>query len=1078
MTTLGVAIDARGATKGANEADRATKKIIGGANRTDKALRKVDRRMKSTGATASMLGRTVGGLFAGLTATIAITKTIKTMANYEQTMQTVRAVARATDEEFVKLNNSARLMGATTIFTASQAGEGLLFMSRAGLSATESVEALPHMLNLAAAGAIELGSAADYATNIMSAFAIEAAQAERVVDVLVYTANSANTSVSQLAEAMVYAAPLAGKLGQSIEMTAAAIGVLGDSGIQASMAGTNLRGILAALLGPTGAAAAALKKAGIALEALDPATHSLVEIFDEFARAQMSAGDAAKLFNEVFGRRNVGAALTLMSYTDRMRELNGELENAEGEAERVAMMMSDTLTGAFKSLMSAVEELMLQSGDRGLLRILRDIVDFATDVIRALAGMEDKFIRAGKSAKMVAEALRVLAFAGGTFIALKLPSISLMLAASVTRLLVPMRLLGVATAATTKVMAFFKVVILACIAPTNLWRVSLFALLLPLKAVRMAVLGTRVALFALLLPLKAVKIALVGAKLAWALFFTPMGRARLLISAIFGPLFLLGKAIFGVKGAFLALKVAGVATAQAIWGAFTMGISVIIAGIAVALYALRDRMVEIGGTSYRVGDIVVASFSVMWDRLKHIFGLIATAGRMLWDSIKGTVKVVTEAVVKVWDWVGETLGVSWKGMGDTWVRYFKKAANIVLGIIKGLVRTIVRLFTITSNHIAKVQTAISKFDWKNAAVSAALMARELIAINIQSAKDLGAGMADIWADAFTTDHIGQMAQWGKDAAMAILEEYKKTLTPEKLAEFNRIFADAFGTNEILRRANQRRLDREAAQREEERKRNELITPPDVDALLGPEGAAVDPVKQALDVRANASNAADSMARSFGDAFNNIMEGGKEMEAVTLDILKGIQDALIQSLVVEPMTAMIASGMKGVMTGSVFQKAPLDPALQNKEFPWLNPAGADETVAATTQMTAAETQMAAAVMMEGAVASMAAAWTTKAAVPAAVPVVTPTPAATQPAAKGMVVDSPTYFSRADKKVGVMGEAGPEAIMPLKKDSSGRLGVSGGNKTYINMTVNTPNADSFRASNRQIANQLRRAVMGGV
>jgi len=385
MATLPLAIDARKMRQGSREATRSLESVRKGSKEAVTGLRGVDRKMDQTGRTAATLKRAFVGLFAGISATVVLQKTISVFGDFEFTMQTVRGVTQATDEQFQRLEETARSLGATTRFSANQSGEALLFLSRAGFDVDEAISALPATLNLAAAGNIDLGRAADFASNILSQFGLQAEETVRVADVLVAVSNRANTDITQLAEAMKFAGPVAGSLGKSVEETAAAIGVLGDSGIQASLAGTNLRGIFAGLLGPTSQALDVFDELNLELEDVDPAVNSLVEIFRRFREANLSASQAV----EIFGRRNASAALILTQNVERLEELTEEADNAEDASQNMADTMNDSLNASLLGLTSALQEAMLATGDAGLASAFRDLVTTATGVVRTLAGMGD-----------------------------------------------------------------------------------------------------------------------------------------------------------------------------------------------------------------------------------------------------------------------------------------------------------------------------------------------------------------------------------------------------------------------------------------------------------------------------------------------------------------------------------------------------------------------------------------------------------------------------------------------------------------------------------------------------------------
>ena len=187
----------------------------------------------------TMLTATFAGV--GVAAVARFTKSVISIgAEFEHSMLIVKGVTRATGKQFTDLTDLAKELGETTEWTAQQAAGGLKFLGMAGLGAERSLEALPGMLDLATAGSIELATAADIATNAMTAMQIPVDELNRVNDVFIGTITRSNTNMEMMAESFKYSAPLAKAYGVSIETLAAMIGTLGNAGIQGSMAGTQL----------------------------------------------------------------------------------------------------------------------------------------------------------------------------------------------------------------------------------------------------------------------------------------------------------------------------------------------------------------------------------------------------------------------------------------------------------------------------------------------------------------------------------------------------------------------------------------------------------------------------------------------------------------------------------------------------------------------------------------------------------------------------------------------------------------------------------------------------------------------
>jgi TP901 family phage tail tape measure protein len=408
---------------GVRQASRDLDKVRTSAAGATTGLAKTEQSMKRAGATALKFGAALAGGTAALLAIQGIRGSISTIAEFEDVMLAVRGVAidagaAVADqaEQFGALEDAARGLGATTRFTATQAGEGLLFLARAGFDVEESISALPATLDLAVAGQLELGRAADIASNVLRQFNLEAEETVRVADVLVAVANNANTNVEQLSQALKFAGPVAGALGQSVEATAAALGTLGNAGIQATLAGTQLRGAFSALLGPTTAARGILDELGLSMEEIDPATRTIEEVFRAFAGTAFDAADAV----EIFGRRNAAAALILTANINEVRGLTDEAERLRGEAERVSDIMDSGLVGSARAFASATQELVLQLGEGGLGGAMKSVLDFSTDVLRALGNIQVEGEEAGAAAQFAARSIKLLAVASAAFVSVKI----------------------------------------------------------------------------------------------------------------------------------------------------------------------------------------------------------------------------------------------------------------------------------------------------------------------------------------------------------------------------------------------------------------------------------------------------------------------------------------------------------------------------------------------------------------------------------------------------------------------------------------------------------------------------------
>jgi len=356
--------------------NRAKRQMIGFGDTSTRAGMQGTAAMNKVGAAASKMRL----LIAGVAGAMAFRAGIRTIASFGQEMSGVQALTQATAEEMDNMQKLARELGSTTKFTAAEAAKGMQFMAMAGLETNQILAAMPGTLDLAAAGMIDLGAAADIATNILAGFGLQAKEMGRVGDVLALTSASANTNVFELGEAMKFSAPIASNLGVEIEEVSAAIGTLSNAGIKGGEAGTVLRRVMLSLIKPSTEAKKALATYGFAMEDLDPQVHGFTNVLQRLADAQISVTDAAKVF-EV---RGVTGFLALQKAVPEMRKLTDELTKAEGAAKRMAEARMDNLIGDWLKLKSAISEVAISLGEDGAGGSMRDLLQSVTKGVRWL----------------------------------------------------------------------------------------------------------------------------------------------------------------------------------------------------------------------------------------------------------------------------------------------------------------------------------------------------------------------------------------------------------------------------------------------------------------------------------------------------------------------------------------------------------------------------------------------------------------------------------------------------------------------------------------------------------------------
>lgn len=339
------------------------------------------------------------------------TAAIRSAGNFQSAMLRVQALSGATGVELKALEEQAARMGATTRFTATDAADALGFMSMAGMRAEQSLAALPGVLTLAASAGLEMGEAADIVTNVLAGMGMQVDELGRLNDVLVRTFTRTNTSLSQLGQAMKYVAPVANAAGVEVEYVAAAIGLMGNAGIQGSMAGTSLRSAISRLLSPTDQIKGAMRAAGIEVKRFEDGSFDLLGTMREFE----PHAENVSLLMTVFGQRaGPGMAAILSQGTAALEGMIIELELAEGTADRIARSQMAGFNGAMASLESSVEAASHAIANSGLLEFMTEFIQGPNGdgglvgMFRALSGVNPELLRLATIFAGVAAALPVL----------------------------------------------------------------------------------------------------------------------------------------------------------------------------------------------------------------------------------------------------------------------------------------------------------------------------------------------------------------------------------------------------------------------------------------------------------------------------------------------------------------------------------------------------------------------------------------------------------------------------------------------------------------------------------------------
>lgn len=288
---------------------------------------------------------------------------VKTGMDFEAQMSRVKAISGATGEEFAKLKEQAKQLGADTAFSATEAAEGMENLASAGFSTSEIIAAMPGMLDLAASSGEDLASSADIAASTLRGFGLEASSAGHVADVLAKNAAATNAAVADTGEAMKYVAPVAKSMGIEFEETAAAIGIMADAGIKGSQAGTTLRGALSRIAKPTKAMQETMDSLGLSFYDSNGKMKSLADITEMLETKMSGLTDEQKnqALITLFGQESLSGMMALMDRgSGEVRKLTDEYKNCDGSAKDMAKTMQDNLSGAVEEFGGSVESLGIE----------------------------------------------------------------------------------------------------------------------------------------------------------------------------------------------------------------------------------------------------------------------------------------------------------------------------------------------------------------------------------------------------------------------------------------------------------------------------------------------------------------------------------------------------------------------------------------------------------------------------------------------------------------------------------------------------------------------------------------------
>lgn len=321
--------------------------------------------------------------------------------SFDSAMSSVAAISGATGKDFDMLRSKAKEMGATTQFSATEAANAMEYMAMAGWKAEDMTSGISGIMNLAAASGADLATTSDIVTDALTAFGQTAADSGRFADVMAAASANANTNVEMMGETFKYAGAAAGAMGYSVEDLAVATGLMANSGIKGTQAGTSLRSTITRMAKPTKESGTAMKALGISITDAKGKMKPFGEIMKDMRKGMkgMTEDQKASYAAMLGGQEAMSGLLAIANASDAdFEKLTKAIDGAAGSAEKMAQVKLDNLKGDVTILQSALEGLSITAFDgmsgafRGIVQMVTGVVDKTNNALQKAQDILDPYM--------------------------------------------------------------------------------------------------------------------------------------------------------------------------------------------------------------------------------------------------------------------------------------------------------------------------------------------------------------------------------------------------------------------------------------------------------------------------------------------------------------------------------------------------------------------------------------------------------------------------------------------------------------------------------------------------------------
>ena len=750
------------------------------ANQSATAVQKIaatGESLKTTGDNISNAGKKLLPVTAAVTG--LGTASVTTAANFESSMSQVQATMGITKDSMSTLDgqsvntmdalsNLAKEMGASTAFSATECAEALNYLALAGYSTQEMADTLPTVLNLAAAGGIDLASASDMVTDAMSALGMETAEADTMVDQMAKTASTTNTSVAQLGEGILTIGATAKSIKGGTAELNTALGILANNGIKGAEGGTHLRNIILSLQNPTDQAAAKMEALGVSVYDSEGNMRSMNDILGDLNTSMegMTSEDKANIISTIFNKTDLSSVNALLANTGSTWDnLQSSIENSAGAAQQMADTQLDNLQGQLTLLKSALEGLAISFGQL-LMPALKSIVGAVQKVVDWLNSLDEGTKKVIVTVALVAGALGpVLIVVGkvisavGTIMTI-VPKIAgvintvktAFMALNATMLANPIVLI---VAAIVALIAIFVVLWNKCEGFRNFWK----GLWEGIKNIVSTVVEALKGFFTGVIDF--VKNNWQGLLLMLVNPFA--GAFKLLYDNCEGFRNFINGILEKIKTALTNAWTAITTGIQTAWNAISSFFTTIWEGIK-TIFSTVLEAIKTAITTYinayktvitTVFNAIKTVVTTVWNAIKTaidtVLNAIKTAMTTAWNAIKTTVTTVVNAIktviTTVWNAIKTAITTVMNTIKSTISSIWNGIKSTISGIVNGIKSTVSTVF---NNMLSAIKNTVGK-----------------IASSIKSGFQT--------AISFITSLPSQALQWGKDMIMGIVNGIKSCI---------------------------------------------------------------------------------------------------------------------------------------------------------------------------------------------------------------------------------------------------------------------------------------------------------------